>query len=111
LWALINPRSDIGISHMSGPIGIIDSFFAVSRAGLPLALRFTILVNLNLAIFNLLPIPILDGGQLVFLAVEGIRGRALSIEQRIRFSQVGMVVLMALIALVMANDILRLLGI
>ena len=66
LWALINPRSDIGISHLSGPIGIIDNFFAFSRAGLPLALWFTILVNVNLAIFNLLPMPVLDGGQMLF---------------------------------------------
>ncbi|HVU32443.1 MAG TPA: RIP metalloprotease RseP [Opitutaceae bacterium] len=77
LWALVNPRSDIGISHLSGPIGIISNFVDVSRAGLPFALWFTILVNVNLAILNLLPIPVLDGGQMLFATISRLRGRAL----------------------------------
>ncbi|PTX90670.1 RIP metalloprotease RseP [Opitutus sp. ER46] len=77
LWALVNPRSDIGISHLSGPIGIISNFVDVSRAGLPFALWFTILVNVNLAILNLLPIPVLDGGQMLFATIARLRGRAL----------------------------------
>jgi regulator of sigma E protease len=101
----------VSARSVGGPILIGQLSGQVARLGVQQMLAFMALLSINLAIFNLLPIPILDGGQLVFLAVEGIRGRALSIEQRIRFSQVGMVVLMALIALVMANDILRLLGI
>jgi regulator of sigma E protease len=77
LWALINPRSDIGISHLSGPIGIISNFVDVSRAGLPFALWFTILVNVNLAILNLIPVPVLDGGQMLFATIARLRGRAL----------------------------------
>ncbi len=77
LGALVNPRSDIGISHMSGPIGIISNFVDVSRAGLPFALWFTILVNVNLAILNLLPVPVLDGGQMLFATIGRLRGRAL----------------------------------
>jgi regulator of sigma E protease len=102
-----------GVSARSvgGPILIGQLSGRVARAGFEPLLAFMALLSINLAIFNLLPIPILDGGQLVFLGVEAVRGRALSIEQRIRFSQMGMVVLMALIVLVMANDILRLLGI
>lgn len=102
-----------GVSARSvgGPILIGQLSGQVARAGVEPLLAFMALLSINLAVFNLLPIPILDGGQLVFLAVEAVRGRALSIEQRIRFSQLGMVVLMALIVLVMANDILRLLGI
>lgn len=102
-----------GVSARSvgGPILIGQLSGRVARAGLEPLLAFMALLSINLAIFNLLPIPVLDGGQLVFLGVEAVRGRALSIEQRIRFSQVGMVVLMALIVLVMANDILRLIGI
>ncbi len=102
-----------GVSARSvgGPILIGQLSGRVARAGFEPLLAFMALLSINLAILNLLPIPVLDGGQLVFLGVEAVRGRALSIEQRIRFSQVGMVVLMALIVLVMANDILRLLGI
>lgn len=77
LWALVNPRSDIGISHLSGPIGIISNFVDVSRAGLPFALWFTILVNVNLAILNLMPLPVLDGGQMVFATIARLRGRPL----------------------------------
>jgi len=101
----------VSARNVGGPILIGQLSGQVARAGLEPLLAFMALLSINLAVFNLLPIPILDGGQLVFLAVEAVRGRALSIEQRIRFSQLGMVVLMALIVLVMANDILRLLGI
>jgi regulator of sigma E protease len=68
------------------------------------------LFSINLAILNLLPIPILDGGQLVFLAVEGIRGRALSVEQRMRLSQLGLVLIVAIMVWAVANDFLRLFG-
>ncbi len=77
LFALLNPRSDINATHLSGPIGIISNFVDVSRAGLPFALWFTILVNVNLAILNLLPIPVLDGGQMLFATIGRLRGRAL----------------------------------
>lgn len=77
LGALLNPHSDIGISHLSGPIGIISNFVDVSRAGLPFALWFTILVNVNLAILNLMPVPVLDGGQMLFATIARLRGRAL----------------------------------
>lgn len=101
----------VSARNVGGPILIGQLSGQVARAGIEPLLAFMALLSINLAVFNLLPIPILDGGQLVFLAVEAVRGRALSIEQRVRFSQLGMVVLMALIVLVMANDILRLLGI
>lgn len=79
-------------------------------AGASVFLRFMALFSINLAILNLLPIPILDGGHLVFLAVEAIRGRALSIEQRIRWSQVGFAIVVGIMVLALSNDILRLLG-
>ncbi|MEN8375710.1 MAG: RIP metalloprotease RseP [Gemmatimonadota bacterium] len=101
----------VSARNVGGPILIGQLSGRVARAGLEPLFAFMALLSINLAIFNILPIPVLDGGQLVFLAVEAIRGRALSLEQRIRFSQVGMVILMALIVLVMANDVLRLLGV
>ena len=79
LSALLNPRSDIGLSHLSGPIGIISNFVDVSRAGLPFALWFTILVNVNLAILNLLPVPVLDGGQMLFATIGRLLGRPLPV--------------------------------
>ena len=67
------------------------------------------MVSLNLALFNLLPIPILDGGNLLLLAMEGIRRRDFSLAFKERFVQVGLVFLLALLAFVMYNDVVRLL--
>lgn len=78
--------------------------------GLPIFLSFMALLSINLAILNLLPIPILDGGHLVFLALEAIRGRPVSVEQRMRWSQVGFFVLIGIMVLALGNDFLRLFG-
>jgi regulator of sigma E protease len=68
------------------------------------------LFSVNLAVLNLLPIPVLDGGHLVFLGIEAIRGRPLSVRQRLRWSQVGFVVLIGIMALALGNDLLRVVG-
>jgi regulator of sigma E protease len=107
LWALINPRSDIGISHLSGPIGIIDNYFAVSRAGIPLALWFTILVNVNLAIFNLLPMPVLDGGQMLFATIGRLRGRPLPVSFIMTAQSVFLVLLFSMVLYVSVFDVRR----
>jgi len=67
------------------------------------------MISLNLGILNLLPIPILDGGNLLLLAMEGIRRRDFSLAFKERFVQVGLVFLLALLAFVMYNDVVRLL--
>ncbi len=106
-WALINPKSDIGFSHLSGPIGIIDNFVAVSRAGLPLALWFTILVNVNLAVFNLLPIPVLDGGQMLFATIGRLRGRPLPVSFIMTAQSVFLVLLFSMVLYVSVFDVRR----
>jgi regulator of sigma E protease len=79
--------------------------------GLAYFLRFMALFSVNLAVLNLLPIPVLDGGHLLFLAIEALRGgRALSVEQRLRWSQVGFVVLLGIMAWALSNDFMRLFG-
>jgi regulator of sigma E protease len=79
LWGLINPNSDVGLSKVSGPVGIVRIFHEAADAGIRYVLMFTILVNVNLAIFNLLPVPVLDGGQMVFATIARLRGRALPV--------------------------------
>ncbi len=101
---------DASPRDVGGPILIYQVSGQVAQIGLDALLDFMALFSVNLAILNLLPIPILDGGQLVFLAVEGIRGRALSVEQRIRLSQVGLVLIVAIMVWAVANDVLRLFG-
>ena len=82
-----------------------------AAAGIEYFLGFMALFSVNLAILNLLPIPVLDGGHLVFLAIEAIRGgNPLSVEQRVRWSQVGFVVLMGIMVWALSNDFMRLFG-
>jgi len=81
-----------------------------AAAGMDTFLRFMALFSVNLAILNLLPIPVLDGGHLVFLAIEAVRGKAVSVEQRLRWSNVGVLVVMGIMLWALSNDILRLLG-
>jgi len=97
--------------NVGGPILIGQLSGEVARLGVRALLDFMALLSINLAIFNLLPIPVLDGGQLVFLGIEAVRGRALTLEQRLRLTQAGLLFLVALMAWVIANDVLRLFGI
>ena len=78
--------------------------------GLDFFLSFMALFSVNLAILNLLPIPVLDGGHLLFLTIEAVRGRALSVEQRMRWSQVGFIVLLGIMVWALSNDFMRLFG-
>jgi regulator of sigma E protease len=77
LAALLSPDSDIGPSKLSGPIGIGRGFHQVAQVNWRLVLWFTVLVNVNLAIMNLMPIPVLDGGHIVFATIGKLRGRPL----------------------------------
>ena len=77
LGSLLNRNSDVGISKLSGPIGIARVFHITAQEGIRYVLWFTIVVNVNLAIFNLLPLPVLDGGHMLFATIGRIRGRAL----------------------------------
>ncbi len=72
-------------------------------------LSLMVLISVNLGILNLLPIPILDGGNILLLAIEGGLRRDLSMAFKERFVQVGLVFLLVLFAIVMYNDVVRLL--
>ena len=78
--------------------------------GMATFLRFMALFSVNLAVLNMLPIPVLDGGHMVFLGIELIRGEKLTVQQRIRWSQVGLIVVVAIMVWALGNDLLRFLG-
>jgi len=80
LSALFAPHSNIGASQLSGPVGIMNIFFAVlsSENGWRLALWFAVLINVNLALLNLFPLPVLDGGHIALSLIEWVRRRPLS---------------------------------
>ncbi len=77
LSALVNRKSDINISHMSGPAGIIRIFYESAQYDILFVLWLTVLININLAIFNLLPIPVLDGGHILFATISKLKREAL----------------------------------
>jgi regulator of sigma E protease len=96
--------------ELGGPIMIGQYSGRFARMGPAAFISFMAFLSLNLAILNLLPIPILDGGHLVFLIIEAVRGRAVSLEVRARLSQFGFVLLLALMVWVITSDVLRLAG-
>lgn len=99
---------EISPSNMGGLISIGEASGQTAQMGLEVWLTFLALFSVNLAVLNLLPIPILDGGHLMFLAFEAVRGRPLSVEARIRLSQVGLVIVVALMIWANGNDVVRL---
>jgi len=94
--------------NMGGILSIGEASGQTAQMGLEVWLSFIALFSVNLAVLNLLPIPILDGGHLMFLAFEAVRGRPLSVEARIRLSQVGLVIVVALMIWANGNDVVRL---
>ena len=77
--AITNPQSDIKAEHLSGPVGIISNQARLARQDIRLLLWFLVILNVNLAILNLLPLPVLDGGHIVFSLIEWIMRRPLPV--------------------------------
>lgn len=100
---LVSGRASI--REVEGPVGIMRYSGEAAKRGLYELIFLTAGISLNLAVLNLLPIPILDGGHILLLCLEGIRRRDFSQVFRERFLQVGMVFILLLIAIVMYNDI------
>ncbi|MCI0435071.1 MAG: RIP metalloprotease RseP [Gemmatimonadetes bacterium] len=100
----------VSARSVGGPILITQISGEAARAGLEAFLNFMALLSVNLAVLNILPIPVLDGGHLVFLGIEAIRGRPVSVQQRVRLTRVGMALIIALMAFAVGNDIVRWIG-
>lgn len=81
IGALLSPQSDIKLQHMGGPVMIMRIYYLLfqSEFGWQLALWFSVVFNINLAIINLLPIPVLDGGHIVLALVEAVRRRPINL--------------------------------
>jgi len=95
--------------EVGGPILIAQMSGQVARLGLDWFLNFLAFFSVSLAVLNLLPIPVLDGGQAVFLLAEAILRRPLSLQLRLRLTQVGFLVILGIMALALVNDVIRIL--
>jgi regulator of sigma E protease len=95
------------IKQMSGPIGIMRYSGQAARMGMPTLLKFMALISLNLAIFNMLPIPILDGGLMLMLLVESVMRRDIKQQVKERMYQAAFVFLVLFAAVVIFNDVAK----
>lgn len=93
--------------ELGGPIRIGQLSGQAAREGAAAFLGFMAFISVNLAVLNILPIPVLDGGHLLFLLLEGIRRRPVSVAVRARVTQVGLALLLALMLFVIVNDVAR----
>lgn len=97
-----------GVSSLSGPVGVVKEIGKAAKSGLNDLLTFMAYINLNLGIFNLLPIPAFDGSRILFLFVEAIRGKVLSRKVETVILSVGIVFIIGLMLIVTYRDILSL---
>ena len=109
LWRMISGRLSFRES-VTGLPGIYDLTSKATKLGIIAVLHLVAALSISLAIFNLLPIPVLDGGHLFFLAVEKIRGKVLSVKAEFVVTRAGLVFIIALAVIVTGNDIIRLYG-
>jgi regulator of sigma E protease len=96
-----------GVSDLGGPIAIAQVSVQAARGGLDNLFALIALISINVAVFNLLPIPILDGGQIALNVAETVRGRAFSTRTRERILKGGLLIIGLLFVTVMFNDISR----
>ncbi len=100
---------DVSFKNISGPINIAQYAGTSASAGLNQFLRFLALVSISLGVINLLPVPVLDGGQIVYQSIEWIKGSPLSLRSQIVGQQVGILALLLLMSFAFYNDIARIL--
>ena len=105
LWKLVT--LELPLSNLGGPIQIAAEGERQRREGLPSLALFTAVISVNLAVLNLLPVPMLDGGHLLFFVIEGVLGRPVSLKKREAAQQLGLVLLLLLMVFAIYNDLVR----
>jgi regulator of sigma E protease len=107
-WRMVLGR--VSLKNLSGPLSIAEFAGDSAEAGVASFLSFLVLISLSLGFLNLLPIPILDGGQIVFQLVEWLKGSPLSERAQALGQQVGIALLIVLMGVALYNDIARQFG-
>lgn len=106
LWSMITGQLSFKES-MTGPIGIFIITGKAAQMGMIYIFHLMAILSASLAIFNLLPLPVLDGGHLIFLLIEKLRGKPLSVKAQEGIINVGVVLLIALTVFIFYNDIIK----
>lgn len=99
---------DVSVKNLSGPIAIAQGAGTSAEYGLEYFLKFMALISVNLGIINLLPLPVLDGGHLLYHFIELIRGKPVSEQAQAIGFRIGAALLLTLMSIAIINDILRL---
>ena len=107
LSSLVNPHSDIGLSKLSGPIGIITMLNRAAEVGLTSIMMLTVMINVSLAVLNLMPVPVLDGGQMLFATIGKLRGKALPTELVIKMQSAFLILILCMVLYVSFFDVRR----
>ncbi|MBN1353614.1 MAG: RIP metalloprotease RseP [Candidatus Omnitrophica bacterium] len=105
LWLIMTKQ--VSLKNVAGPIGIFAMTEKAAESGITALLSLVALISINLAVVNLLPFPILDGGHIMFLVIEKIRRRPLSAKTQENITQAALYVLVALFILISYNDLAR----
>lgn len=100
----------VSIADLAGPVGIAQITGKYAQSGLISLIYFTSFISVNIGVLNLLPLPALDGGRLVFVIIEAIRRKPLPIDVENKINYWGMIALLSLMALITFQDILRLIS-
>ena len=98
----------IKVSQLSGPVGIYEVVGAQAKAGVASILYIFAFLSINVGFINLLPLPAFDGGHILFVVIEKIKGSPVKPEVEAKFHAIGLFLLMLLMVYVTFNDILRL---
>lgn len=98
----------VGVENISGPLGIVSIGGQIARLGLVDTLFFMALISANLAVVNFLPLPIVDGGLMVFLIIEKIKGSPVSLRVQVATQMIGLALIISCFLFVTYNDALRL---
>ena len=108
MWRILTGQASL--KNLGGPITMADAAGSAVSAGLVYFLKLLAVISVSLGVFNLLPVPVLDGGHLLYFAIEGVTGKPPSEAFMARGQQIGLALLLALMMLVFYQDILRLAG-
>lgn len=108
LWGMISGH--VSWKSLMGPVGIAEYAGSAASAGLTAFVTFLALISISLGIANLFPIPVLDGGQLLYCAIEWIKGGPLSLRSQMLGQQIGITLLLALLSFTVFNDLTRIAG-